>query len=224
MAGILALGRVKHGDFVRANTVLMPVPFVPEVVMHTATAVTPLWQATEQWLGRAGVDVPFWSVPWAGGQALARWVLDNHDAVRGKRVIDVGAGGGLVAIAAALAGAAHVRAIDIDAVACAACALNAAANGVAIAIENADATRVALEADVVLAADVWYERALAERMLAALGRARARVVTADPGRAYAPTALVTLATYEVPTPLDLESVPSRATRVAELSASGESER
>jgi len=197
-----------HGDFVRANTVLMPVPFVPEVVMYTATAVTPLWHATEAWLGRAGVDVPFWSVPWAGGQALARWVLDHPDAVRGKRVIDVGTGGVLVAIAAAKAGG-HVIAIDIDPVACEACSLNASANRVTLETRCADATALDLDADIILAGDVWYDRDVAARM----DRALRRFITGDPGRTYVPPDLVCIATYDVPTLVDLESVPFRTTRV-----------
>jgi len=170
---MVPLDGAMHADFVRANTVLTRVPLVPEVVMYTATAVTPLWHATEAWLGREGVDVPFWSVPWAGGQALARWVLDHAGDVRDKRVIDAGAGGGLVAIAAAKVGA-SVVAIDVDPVACAACELNAAANDVTIETRCADACAIDLDADVVLAGDVWYERAFASRIERALRAARAR--------------------------------------------------
>src|SRR4051812_13338748 len=121
----------ERADFVRTQTALSSVPLVPEVRLYTATDVTPLWRATQASLGGSGVNVPYWCVPWAGGQALARWVLDHRDAVRGLRVVDFGTGSGLVAIACALAGARSVRAIDVDPLAEAACRLNADANGVA---------------------------------------------------------------------------------------------
>ncbi|HEY8079715.1 MAG TPA: 50S ribosomal protein L11 methyltransferase [Labilithrix sp.] len=203
-------------DFVRMHTALTPVPLVPEIALFTVNALTPLWRATEEWLGERGVEVPFWSVPWAGGQALARWVLDHPEAVRGLSVIDVGAGGGLVAIAAALAGAARVRAVDLDPLASAACAMNAAHAGVAIEIVTADAATVELDADVVLAGDVWYDRVQAERLAARLRACGARVLTGDPSRAYAPPDLETLAIYEVPTPPDLESASVRTTRVCAM--------
>lgn len=205
--------------FVREHTALAPVPFVPEVRLFTATAVTPLWHATAEWLGRAGVDVPFWSVPWAGGQALARFVLDRFDVVAGKRIVDFGAGSGLVAIAAARAGAARVVAIDVDPLAAEACRLNAEANAVRIATESGDPIGTLLDADVLLAGDVWYDRALADRLapwLEDLASRGVRIVTGDPGRAYVPASLRELARYEVPTPLDLESQSSRTTRVLGL--------
>jgi predicted nicotinamide N-methyase len=208
-----------HRAFVRAHTALAKVPLVPEIVLHTASEVTPLWQATEAWLQARGLDVPFWSVPWAGGQALARWVLDHPEEVSGRAVVDFGAGSGLVAIAAALAGAARVVAVDTDPLAAAACALNATANGVAIETSRDDIVGQDLAADVLLAGDVWYERAAAARFepwLRAVAGAGVRVVTGDPGRAYVPPAARELARYEVPTPLDLESVPSRITRVLAL--------
>jgi predicted nicotinamide N-methyase len=202
--------------FVRAHTGLAKVPLVPEIALHTASEVTPLWQATEAWLCARGLDVPFWSVPWAGGQALARWVLDHPEEVRGSKVVDFGAGSGLVAIAAAIAGAAQVVAVDTDPLAEAACAVNAAANGVTIETSRDDVVGQLLAAGVLLAGDVWYERAAAARFepwLRALAAFGTRVVTGDPGRAYVPTGLRELARYEIPTPLDLESVPSRLTRV-----------
>lgn len=208
--------------FVREHTVLAEVPLVPEARIHAATDVTPLWRATEVWLETTGVDVPFWCVPWAGGQALARWVLDHPEVVRGRRVVDFGAGSGLVGIAAARAGAASVRAVDIDPLAEAACWLNAAANAVAIDVlcaDIVDAEPRLIEADVLLAGDVWYERAAAARFgpwLARLVASGVRVVTGDPERAYAPSSARELARYDVPTCADLEPAPVRLTRVLDL--------
>jgi len=207
--------------FVAEHTAQEPVPLVPELVVHTATEVTPLWRATEEWLGARGVDVPFWSVPWAGGQALARWVLDHPDAVRGKRVLDFGAGSGLVALACAKAGAQRVLAVDVDPLAEAACVLNARANGLVIDVRVEDLVGRALgaEVDVLVAGDVWYDRSASARFgpwLDSIVTEGVRVVTGDPGRTYVPDAAVELARYEVPTREDLESRPSRTTRVLEL--------
>jgi predicted nicotinamide N-methyase len=208
--------------FIRAHTVLAAVPFVPELELHMATDVTPLWRATQAWLGTFGLEVPFWCVPWAGGQALARWVLDHPHAVRGLRVVDFGAGSGLVALACALAGARSVRAVDVDPLAEAACHLNAEANGLVLEVACADLVGTdarALDADVLLAGDVWYERAAAERFgpwLASLARSGVRVLTGDPCRAYVPDGLHELARLDVPTCADLEATPVRLTRVLEL--------
>ncbi|MDB4944498.1 MAG: SAM-dependent methyltransferase [Labilithrix sp.] len=202
--------------FVRAHAALTPVPLVPEVVVATATEVTPLWRATQEWLADAGLDVPFWSVPWAGGQALARWVLDHPEEVRGRRVLDFGAGSGLVAIAAMRAGARSALAVDIDPLAEAAVAVNAEANGVVVTSLVADVVGSEVDADVLLAGDVWYERAPAERFgawLGALASRGLRVVTGDPARAYVPSSLIELIRYEVPTSVDLESQERRTTRV-----------
>jgi predicted nicotinamide N-methyase len=205
--------------FVRAHTVLARVPFVTEISLFTATDVTPLWRATQEWLGTFGLEVPFWCVPWAGGQALARWVLDHPESVRGKRVADFGAGSGLVAIACARAGASSVRAIDVDPLAEAACLLNAEANGVALEVVCADVVDTALDTDVLLAGDVWYERAPAARFgawLTTLASSGVCVLTGDPSRAYVPAGLHELARYDVPTCADLESTTVRVTRVLEL--------
>jgi len=207
---------------VREHTVLAEVPFVPEVRLHTATDVTPLWRATQAWLGTFGLDVPFWCVPWAGGQGLARWVLDHPDAVRGLRVVDFGAGSGLVGIACARAGARSVRAIDVDPLAEAACLLNAEANGVTLDVTCADVVGddpPAIEADILLAGDVWYERAAAARFgpwLTKVAGGGVRVITGDPCRAYVPAGLHELARLDVPTCADLESTHVRLTRVLEL--------
>jgi predicted nicotinamide N-methyase len=221
--GTLATSSIAERQaFVRQHTLVAEVPLVPEVRIYTATDVTPLWRATQAWLGSYGLDAPFWSVPWAGGQALARWVLDHPEAVRGLRVIDFGAGSGLVGIACALAGAASVRAVDIDPLAEAACLLNAEANRVDLAVTCADIVDrevATLGADVLLAGDVWYERAAAARFapwLATVADAGVRVITGDPGRAYVPSAVVELARLDVPTCADLESTTTRLTRVLEL--------
>jgi predicted nicotinamide N-methyase len=207
--------------FVREHTLLADVPLVPEVRLHTATDVTPLWRATQAWLGSYGLDAPFWSVPWAGGQALARWVLDHPESVRGLRILDFGAGSGLVGIACARAGAASVRAVDIDPLAEAACLLNAEANGITLEMTCADLVDQldALRADVLLAGDVWYDRAAAARFapwLTKLARSGMRVITGDPCRAYVPSSVIELARLDVPTCADLESTPLRLTRILEL--------
>jgi len=202
--------------FIAAHTALTTVPFVPEIRLYTATDLTPLWRATQAWLGTFGLEVPFWSVPWAGGQALARWVLDNPEEVRGRSVVDFGAGSGLVAIACARAGAASVRAVDVDLLAEAACTMNARENGAAIDISIGDIVGAPLGCDVLLAGDVWYERAPAARFakwFGALARSGVRVITGDPGRAYAPAGLVELACQQVPTCADLEAETLRTTRV-----------
>ncbi len=178
-----------------------------------------MWRATATWLADAGADVPFWSTPWAGGQALARFLLDEPARVRGKRVLDVGTGSGIVAIAAALSGAKHVHAIDLDTLAEAACVANAEANDVEVTCDVADALAMdpsAVACDLVVCGDLWYERPLAkrlERWLVALTERGIDVVTADPGRSYVPTSVHELARYRVPTSIDLESVPFRDTRV-----------
>jgi predicted nicotinamide N-methyase len=161
-------------------------------------------------------------VPWAGGQGLARFLLDRPETVQGRRVLDFGTGSGLVAIAAAIAGAGSVRAVDVDPLAAAASALNAEANGVEgrIAIEITSENELdAGDAEIVLAGDVWYERAPAARFAAwlrELARRGVTVLTGDPGRAYVPAAVHELVRYQVPTTLELESAPARVTRVLEI--------
>ncbi|MBX3477333.1 MAG: methyltransferase [Brevundimonas sp.] len=195
--------------FIVANTRLQPVPHAPEISLWLADEVTPIWRLTEEELGRMGLPPPFWAFAWAGGQALARWLLDNPDEVRGKTVVDFAAGSGLVGIAAMKAGAARVLCADIDPFCGAAVSLNTAANGVA-----ADFTpRDLLEAppppvDVICAGDVCYERPMADRVLDWLAQARAagtRVLIGDPGRTYFPReGLTFLAEYRVPTTRELE--------------------
>jgi len=209
--------------FIRANTALAPPPLVPEIRLHLASEVTTLWHATEAALQAAQLPPPYWAFAWAGGQALARHVLDHRELVSGRRVLDVGAGSGLVAIAAALAGAGAVTAADIDPFAAAVIALNATANGVAVAVETADLIAAPPpELDVMLVGDMCYERPLAERLIAWLARAAsagALVLIGDPGRAYLPrTRLTPVADYAVPTPLDLEDRENRDTTVFRLTA------
>jgi len=202
------------GDFIRANTAIATPPLVPEIRLHLATEITPIWQASEDMLARGNVPPPFWAFPWAGGQALARHVLDHRDIVAGKRVLDFGAGSGLVAIAAAQAGAAAVTAAEIDDFAAAAIALNAALNGVAVAVATTDLIGTPGNAwDVVLVGDMCYEQPLAERLtfwLRALAGDGVTVLLGDPGRSYVPTSgLTKLARYTVPTSRELEDRESR---------------
>lgn len=207
--------------FIRANTALAAPPLVPEIRLHLAHEVTPLWQATEDVLTETGLPPPYWAFAWPGGQALARHLLDGKVLVAGRRVLDVGAGSGLAAIAAAKCGAGAVIAADTDAMAAAAIALNAAANGVQVTIAAGDPTAGADAAhDLILVGDMCYERPLAEKLVAWLGRSAAKgaeVLLGDPGRAYLPRrGLTALARYDVPTPLDLEDRPVRETVVWRL--------
>ena len=204
--------------FVLANTAIAAAPLVPEIKLHLATEVTPLWQATETELARSGLEPPFWAFAWPGGQALARYVLDHPELVRNRRVLDIAAGSGLAAIAAAKAGAARVVANEIDDFAAVALMLNAALNGAAVELSRRDMLGGAVDPfDVVLAGDVCYERPMSDRMVPWL-RARAAegalVLMGDPGRAYLPSSgLVELARYDVPTTLELEDRTVRQTVV-----------
>jgi predicted nicotinamide N-methyase len=193
--------------FVRANTVLASVTLVPEIALHMASEVVPIWRATEDWLATRNVDPPYWAFAWPGGQALARYILDNPDSVAGKRVLDFAAGGGIAGIAAARVGAACVEAADIDPLAVAAIALNAAANGVAVVARAADLVGAACRWDLILCGDVCYEAPMAAHILPwlrAMAEA-AEVWLADPGRAYLPSGgLSEFAHYTVPTTLELE--------------------
>ena len=204
--------------FILANTRLQAPPHTPELRLHLADEVTPIWRLTEEELGELGLPPPFWAFAWAGGQALARFLLDHADEVRGRRVVDFATGSGIVAIAARLAGAAGVLAADIDAFCEAAVALNTAANGVAVDFTSADLLDAPPPVtDLICAADVCYEQPLAGRVMAWLAVARAagaRVLIGDPGRAYFPkSGLVKLAEYQVPTTRELEDQEVKRTAV-----------
>ena len=206
--------------FIKTHTVLSPTPFVPEIRLYTGGPSMELWEAAALADERLPVPPPYWAWAWAGGQALARYVLDAPEIVRGQRVFDVGMGGGIVAIAAALAGAAHVTGVDIEPYAIEAARLNARANRVALELVEADPIGTDEGWDVVLAGDVWYDSALADRMapwLRTLARRGATVLTGDLGRAYLPVeGLVEMARYVVPTLVDLEDVPEREVRILDV--------
>jgi predicted nicotinamide N-methyase len=204
--------------FIRANTKLLAVPQVPEIRLYLAEESLPIWRKTEEELGEMNVPPPYWAFAWAGGQALARYILDNPSTVVGNRVLDLGSGSGLTAIAAMQAGAAHVLAADIDALALAAIDLNAAANAVAV-----EATREDLLAgapgrfDIVLVGDLFYERTLAERVLAFIEAASANgseILVGDPRRSYFPKdRFCQIAEYAVPVTRELEDAEIKRTAV-----------
>jgi predicted nicotinamide N-methyase len=204
------------GAFVRTHCTLRPVPLVPEIRLHLADDAFRVWAASEQgWGGReadpggpAELPPPFWAFAWPGGQALARHVLDHPGLVAGHQVLDLGSGSGVSAIAAALAGAARVLASEVDPLAVAAIGLNTAANSVRVEVTGDVLDGSGEDAAVILAADVWYERTLAERTLGLLRRASSRgasVLIGDVGRAFLPRpTLRELAAYDVPVVADLE--------------------
>lgn len=206
--------------FIRAHTRLMPVPHAPEISLHVAQEATELWQKTEDELAVIGLPPPFWAFAWAGGQALARHLLDNRALVAGRRVLDFASGSGLVAIAAAKAGASRVEACDIDAFAAAAIDLNAEANGVAVEARLADLVGLDEGWEVICAGDVCYERAMAEAVIAwleGLSRRGATVLIGDPGRSYLPRGrLEEVATYQVPVTRALEDAEIKRSSVWRL--------
>lgn len=208
-------------DFIAANTRLQAVPHAPEISLWLADEITPLWRLTEEELGEMGLPPPFWAFAWAGGQALARWLLDHPDQVAGQRVIDLATGSGLVAVAAMKAGAASVLAADIDPFCAAAVAANATSNGVEIAFTDANLLDAPPPpADLICAGDVFYEKPMAEAVLAWLKQAQAngtRVIVGDPGRTYFPrSGLTLLAEYTVPTTRELEDQEVKRSRVWSL--------
>lgn len=204
--------------FIRAETRLIAPPHVPEIRLHLADEAIGLWHRTEEELGAMGLPPPYWAFAWAGGQALARYVLDHPETVRGLTVLDFAAGSGIVAIAAAMAGAARVVACEIDPFSLAAIALNAAENGVAVTVEDRDLLAVGPAGhSVVLAGDVFYEKPMADRVepfLRAAEAGGATVLFGDPGRAYLPkTGIEAVATYAVPVTRALEDSEVKHTRV-----------
>lgn len=209
--------------FVVDHTAIAHPPLLPELRLRLATEITPLWEASEMWLRARGVPPPFWAFPWAGGQALARYVLDHPRLVEGKRVLDFATGSGMVGIAAAKAGAARVIAADIDPFAQAAARLNAALNEASMDVLCADLVGSALLGfDVVLAGDILYEQPTAGRVAAWLRELASMGVTVllgDPGRAYLEQqGLDALAQYRVPTSIDLEGRDSRIAGVWRVQA------
>ncbi|MSP42459.1 MAG: methyltransferase [Alphaproteobacteria bacterium] len=212
---------VSLGDpaqFIRDHTVLTPTPLVPEISLFVATEILPIWQMTEDEMQQAGLPPPFWAFAWAGGQALARYVLDNPHLVSGQRVLDFGAGSGLAGIAAMLAGASRVDAADIDPVAIIAIGLNARANNIILhAIEGDIVGQLARGWDVVLAADVCYEGPASKRIVAwldELARGGVLVLMGDPGRTYFPkSGHEKLISYGVKTTTELEDTDLRNTSV-----------
>ena len=199
--------------FIRRETTIISPPLTPGIRLYQATEITPIWRATEAKLANAEVPPPFWAFAWAGGQALARYILDNPETVADKRVLDFGSGSGLVAIAAAKAGAASVRASEIDPIATAAIALNAGVNGVEIEIVLEDVIGQPSGAEIILIGDLCYEKPLTDRLVAWLrleAAAGTLVLMGDPGRSYLPViGMERLAAYEVATSLELEDRISR---------------
>ena len=193
--------------FIQANTVRGTAALVPEIGLYLATEITPIWQATENWLRERALEPPFWAFAWPGGQALARHVLDAPGLVAGRRVLDFAAGGGIAAIACARAGAAVVEAAEIDDLARAAIRLNAGLNSVAVSVVEGDVVGAVCRWDIILCGDVCYEAPMTGHILPWL-RAMAReaeVWIADPGRAYLPKAeLLPVGRYLVPTSRELE--------------------
>ena len=210
-------------DFIAANTRLQAVPHAPEISLWLADEITPLWRLTEEELGAMGLPPPFWAFAWAGGQALARYILDHPQEVAGKRVIDFASGSGIVAIAAMKAGAGHVLAADIDPFCGAALAVNGELNGVRIDFTDQNLLETPPpDVDVILAGDICYEKPLATQVMDWLAAAHVRgtrVLIGDPGRSYFPrVGLEKLAEYEVPTTRELEDREVKKTAVWTLPA------
>ena len=235
----MAAAALPFAEFIRSRAALAAPPLIPEIALHLSSAEpTVLWEQTERETARGDLPPPFWAYPWAGGIALARYLLDHPERAAGRVVLDLASGSGLVAIAAARAGAAHVTASDIDPMAVVAIALNAAASGVQVQVNDADlltdetAAAVLLAGqgaapapDLVVVGDACYERRLAHRMLAFLRRAEssgASALLGDPGRTYLPaTGLRALASYVVPAWPGLEDTEVKQTTVWELTPPAE---
>ncbi len=210
---------MNRSHFILANTKLLTPPLVPEIRLHLAEESLPIWQKTEEELGEINVPPPYWAFAWAGGQALARYILDNPDQLAGRSVLDLGAGSGLQAIAAAKSGARHVLAADIDPLALAACTLNFELNAVSLATSSEDFLSGSHmpRFDVVLVGDLFYERQLADKVLALIERAQAAdslVLIGDPQRNYFPRGRFReVGRYEVPVTRELEDAEIKRTAV-----------
>lgn len=202
--------------FVRTSTIVGCHALVPEVRLHLATEITPIWQATEDWLTRTGTEPPFWAFAWPGSVAFARHVLDHPELVTGRTVLDFAAGGGLAAIACAQSGALLVEAAEIDPLAFAAIRANAALNGVGVALLEADVVGQDCRWDLILCGDVCYEAPMTLHILPWLRRMARNcdVLIADPGRAYLPRDGLSLVTrMDVPTTLELEDTLTRTVTI-----------
>ena len=201
--------------FIRANTTLSRAPLVPEFTLYLASEITPIWQATEDWLAAKNMAPPFWAFAWPGSQAIAREILDRPSLVAGRRVLDFAAGCGLAGLAAAKAGAARVEAAEIDPLAIAATLLNARENGLDVAGLAGDVVGSTCRWDIIFTGDVFYEAKMTAHImpwLLAMRQAGAEVMVADPGRAYLPReSLTEIARYDVPTSLELEDHTQRRT-------------
>ncbi|WEX77223.1 methyltransferase [Sinorhizobium numidicum] len=211
-------------SFIRANTGILSPPHVPEIRLHLASEAHDLWLKTEEELEAIGLPPPFWAFAWAGGQGVARYILDHPETVRGRRIIDFASGSGLVAIAAKMAGAASVLAVDIDPWAETAVHMNAELNGVELVFKGEDIIGREKIADVYLAGDVFYDKGFADLLrpwFNELARAGAVVLVGDPGRAYCPRELMTaLAAYEVPVTRALEDSEVKRTTVWRYGTTG----
>jgi predicted nicotinamide N-methyase len=204
--------------FITENTKLISPPLVPEMVLHLAAESLPIWQKTEDELGEINLPPPYWAFAWAGGQAVGRYLIDHPEICRGQSVLDLGSGSGISAIAAAKTGALSVVAADIDKVALAACALNARANAADLKITGADLLAEPPRGeDIVIVGDLFYERQLADRVVAYIAEAKARgsaVFIGDPQRSYFPEGRYTrLAEYQVPVTRELEDAEIKRTAV-----------
>lgn len=210
--------------FIEGHTVLQAPPLLPELRLYSASAVTPMWTATQEWLDRNLVEPPYWAFAWPGGQAVARHLLDHPELVRGREVLDLAAGSGLVAIAAALAGAARVIAIDLDPLALCAAKLNAEVNAVALELwQGSMAEPLPGRAELVTAGDVFYDATIADAALTAiaaqlgcgddLGAPCPLVLVGDPGRAYLPEGFELVTEIDVPVASDVEASETKRTRV-----------
>lgn len=204
--------------FIRANTRLLAPPLVPEITLHLAEESVPIWLKTEEELGEMNVPPPYWAFAWAGGQALARYLLDNPQVCQGRSVLDLGTGSGMTGIAAAMTDAANVLAADIDAIALCATNLNARVNGVSLSVTAEDLlAQPPARFDVVLVGDLFYERTLAERVIAYIEAAKvagASVLIGDPQRSYFPSGRFrALTEYSVPVTRELEDSEIKKTAV-----------
>jgi predicted nicotinamide N-methyase len=215
-------------EFIRSQTRCCPVAFVPEIALFVADEATSLWHLTEVELGAVRLPPPFWAFAWAGGQAVARYLIDHPSLVAGKRVLDFASGSGLVAIAAGKAGARTVEASEIDPFALAAIDLNAKLNNVDIILRRSDVVGLDEGWQVVVAGDVSYERDMAARVtdwLDALARRRACVLVGDPGRTYlARDRLHSIASYPIPVTHDIEDAQIKKTDVWQFNSAPQSAR